>query len=126
MPNPYVVLQPVVSNRRPRAAATYARLHQVVADFPDASEITTHAFPPKPSITPARLICLFRYPESERALLDYAAMTSAISHYPPPPSFAPPSFSTGSKRELFAFDAVVGLGAAPNTAWPPPSPAQKP
>ena len=56
------------------------------------------------------------YPESERALLDYAAITSAISHYPQPPSFAPP-FSSASKRELFA-DAVVGFGVATNTQPP--------
>jgi hypothetical protein len=71
-------------------------------------DLSTHLVPPHP---------VGSYPESERALLDYAAMTSAISHYPQPPSFAPP-ISSASKRELFS-DAVVGFGTAANTAWLP-------
>jgi hypothetical protein len=47
-------------------------------------------------------------------------LPSAISHYPQPPSFAPP-FSSASKRELFA-DAVVGFGVATNTQPPQKNP----
>ena len=72
----------------------------------------------------AQLIPACSYPESEKALLDYAAMTSAISHYPRPPPFAHP-LSSGSKRELFG-DAVLGFGSAAGAAWPPPPPPQQP